>query len=55
MEACTEVLTFESVDENLKSDHSNVTSLSVLLHGFICCFFFSKFYQIKFEFFFFEF
>ena len=31
------VLTFESVDEILKCDHSNETSLAVLLHGTIGC------------------
>ena len=39
------VLTFESVDEILKCDHSNETSSTVLSHGTIC---FSIFYKIKF-------
>ena len=39
------VLTFESVDEILKCDHSNETSSAVLLHGTIC---FSIFYKITF-------
>ena len=38
-------LTFKSVDEILWSDHSNETSLPVLLHATIC---FSKFYKMKF-------
>ena len=33
METCNIILTFESVDEILKCDHSNETSSSVLLHG----------------------
>ena len=45
METCSVVLTFESVDEILWCDHSNETSLAVLLHGTIC---FSIFYQMKF-------
>ena len=49
MEICSVVLTFESVDEILWCDHSNETSLAVLLHGTIC---FSIFYKIKLEFFF---
>ena len=36
METCSAVLTFESVDEILWCDHSNETSLAVLLHGTIC-------------------
>ena len=36
METCSVVLTFESVDEILWCDHSNETSLAVLLHGTIC-------------------
>ena len=48
METCSEVLTFESVDEILWCDHSNETSLAVLLHGSICFFIF---YKIKFGFF----
>ena len=38
METCNGhiVLTFESVDEILLCDHSNETSLAVLLHGTIC-------------------
>ena len=39
-----QTVTFESVDEILWSDHSNETSLPVLLHGYIC---FSKFYEMK--------
>ena len=46
METCNVVLTFASVDEILWCDHSNETSLAVLLHGTIC---FSIFYKIKFE------
>ena len=38
------VLTFESVDEILWCDHSNETSLAVLLHGTICF----SIYKIKF-------
>ena len=41
----SERLTFESVDEILWFDHSNETSLAVLLHGTIC---FSIFYKTKF-------
>ena len=44
-ETCSVVLTFESVDEILWCDHSNETSLAVLLHGSIC---FSIFYKMKF-------
>ena len=40
METCS--VTFESVDEILWCDHSNETSLAVLLHGTIC---FSVFLQ----------
>ena len=36
METCSVVLTCESVDEILWCDHSNETSLAVLLHGTIC-------------------
>ena len=46
METCSEVLTFEYVDEILWCDHSNETSSAVLLHGTIC---FSIFYKMKFE------
>ena len=35
METCSVVLTFESVDEILWCDHSNETSLTVLLHYLI--------------------
>ena len=42
METCSVVLTFESVDEILWSDHSNETSLAVLLHGTICFVIFYK-------------
>ena len=45
IETCSAVLTFGSVNEILWCDHSNETSLAVLLHGTIC---FSKLYQIKF-------
>ena len=40
------VLTFESVDKILWCDHSNETSLAVLLHGTIC---FLLFYKMKFR------
>ena len=40
------ILTFESVDEILKCDHSNETSLVVLLHGNIC---FSAFEKMEIE------
>ena len=33
MEACSEVVTAESVDEILCCDHSNKTFTAVLLHG----------------------
>ena len=46
METCNEVLTFESADKILWCDHSNETSLAVLLHGTNC---FSVFYKMKFE------
>ena len=36
IETWSAVLTFESVDEILWCDHSNETSLAVLLHGSIC-------------------
>ena len=49
METCSVVLTFESVDEILWCDHSNETSLAVLLYGTIC---FSIFKKIKFGIFF---
>ena len=35
MEAFKVVLTFESVDEIIRCDHSNETSLAVLSHGTI--------------------
>ena len=38
MKTCNIVLTFESMDEILWCDHSNETSLAVLLHGTICFF-----------------
>ena len=38
METCSVVLTFESVNEILWSDHSNETPLAVLLHDTICFF-----------------
>ena len=37
-------LTFESVDEILRCDHSNESSLPVLSHNAIC---FSKFHKVK--------
>ena len=43
METCSVVLTFESVDKILWCDHSNETSLAVLLHGTICFVFFQYF------------
>ena len=42
----TVVLTFESVDEILKCDHSNENSLLVLLHGNNC---FSAFENMEIE------
>ena len=36
MKTCSAVLTCEFVDEILWCDHSNQTSLAVLLHGTIC-------------------
>ena len=36
METCSVVPAIESVDEILWCDHSNETSLAVLLHGTIC-------------------
>ena len=36
MEICDVVLTFESVDEILWCDHSNVISLAVLSQGTVC-------------------
>ena len=36
MEECSVVLTFQSLDEILLCDHSNKTSLEVLLHGTTC-------------------
>ena len=45
VETCSVVLTFESVNEILWCDHSNETSLAVLLYRIIC---FSKFYKVKF-------
>ena len=38
-------LTFESVDEILRCDHSNESSLPALSHSAIC---FSKLYKMKF-------
>ena len=38
METCSVVLTFKSIYKNLWHDHSNETSLAVLLHGTICFF-----------------
>ena len=46
MGTCSVVLTFESVDEILRCDHSNETSSAVLLHGTIC---FSIFYKMNFK------
>ena len=46
METCSVVLTFESVDKILWCDHSNETSLAVLLQSVIC---FSIFYNTKFR------
>ena len=48
METCNVVLTFESVDEILWCDHSNETTLAVLLHGITC---FSIFYKTNLGFF----
>ena len=45
METCSLVLTFESVDQILWSDHSNETFSAVLLHGTNR---FSIFYKRKF-------
>ena len=45
MVTCSVVVTFESVDEILWCDHSNETSLPLLLNGIIC---FSIFYKTKF-------
>ena len=45
METCYVVLTFESGNEILRSNHSNETSLIVLLNGTIC---FSMIYKMKF-------
>ena len=38
METCSVVLTFKSVNQILWCDHSNETSLAVLLYGTICFF-----------------
>ena len=46
METCSVVLTFESVDEILWCDHSNETSLAILLHGTA---FSPIFYKMKFR------
>ena len=48
METCSVVLTFESVYEILYCDHSNKTSLAVLLHGNPC---FSILNRLNLEFF----
>ena len=45
MEVCKVTLTFESVDEILRCDHSNESSLPALPHSAIC---FSKLYTMKF-------
>ena len=42
MEICNIALIFESVDEILWCNHSNETSLAVLLHGIICFSIFNK-------------
>ena len=47
MKTCSAVLTFESVNEILWCDHSNETSLMVLLHSTIC---FSIFYKVNIDF-----
>ena len=47
METCSVVLTFEPIDEILWCDHSNETSLAVLLHCTICI---SIFYNVNFDF-----
>ena len=46
MELCKVTLTFESVDEILRCDHSNESSLPVLKHSSI---YFSKFHRMKFQ------
>ena len=46
METCSVALTFESFNKILWCDHSNETSLALLLHGTIC---FSIFCKIKFR------
>ena len=46
METCNVVVTYESVDEILWCDHSNETSLVVLLHVTI---YFAILYKMKFE------
>ena len=45
MAFCTVTLTFESVNEILRCDHSNESSLRVLIHGAIC---FSNFPKMEF-------
>ena len=45
IEFCEVTLTFESVDEIVRCDHSNECSLPVLSHGAI---YFSKFQKMKF-------
>ena len=45
MEFCKVTLTFEYVDQILRCDHSDESSLPVLTHGDICL---SKFYKMKF-------
>ena len=42
MGTCCVVLTFESVDEILRCDHSNETSSAILSHGTICFSIFRK-------------
>ena len=45
MEFCKVALTFVAVDKTLWSNHSNETSLPVLIHGAICV---SRFHKMKF-------
>ena len=45
MEFCKVTLTFESIDEILRCDRSNESSLPVLSHDTIC---FSQFWKMKF-------
>ena len=50
VETCSVVLTFESVDKILPCNHSNATSLEVLLHGTNIFSIFSIFYKMKLRF-----